>query len=227
MPQSEGDQRPVIVLDPGHGGIDPGAAAPGGFVEKDIVFGFAQKLRSVSRPTVATGCVMTRDEDVFVPLGERVRIARAPKADLFISIHADTISGGQEVQGPHHLYRLGARLGRRFRPPRRPREQGRRRPPASNSGEGADDGVPDILQELTLRETRAFSHGFAGRLSGELDSVARLNKNPHRQAGFRVLRAPDVPSVLIELGYLSSRKDLDLLSPTNGATRRPRPWRRP
>ena len=79
------------------------------------------------------------------------------------------------------------------------------------SGDGADD-VMDILQDLTLRETRTFSHGFASRLVGELDSVARLNKNPRREAGFRVLRAHDVPSVLVELGYLSSRKDLDLIT---------------
>ena len=78
-------------------------------------------------------------------------------------------------------------------------------------GRRAED-VSDILQDLTPRETRAFSHGFATRLVGELDTVARLNKNPHREAGFRVLRAHDVPSVLVELGYLSSRKDLDLLT---------------
>jgi len=78
------------------------------------------------------------------------------------------------------------------------------------SGDMPDD-VSDILMELTLRETRGFSHGFASRLVGEFDSVARLNKNPHRQARFQVLRAHDVPSVLVELGYLSSQKDLDLL----------------
>jgi len=73
------------------------------------------------------------------------------------------------------------------------------------------DEVSDILQELTLRETRSFSHSFATRLVGEFDSIARLNKNPHRQARFQVLRAHDVPSVLVELGYLSSKQDLDLL----------------
>ena len=73
------------------------------------------------------------------------------------------------------------------------------------------DEVSDILQDLTQRETRVFSNGFATRLVGELDAVATMNKNPHRQAGFRVLRAYDIPSVLLELGYLSSRKDFELL----------------
>ena len=138
----------------------PGAAAAGGMLEKDIVFAFAQKLQRRLEADGRYRVVMTRDEDVFVPLGERVRIARAAQADLFISIHADTISGGQDVRGLHHLYRLGAGLRRRFRPPRRPREQGRpgRR---RRGGRRADDDVTDILQDLTLRETRAFSHGFA------------------------------------------------------------------
>ena len=81
------------MLDPGHGGIDPGAAASGGMLEKDIVFAFAQQLKQKLESTGRYRVMMTRDQDVFVPLGDRVRIARAAKADLFISIHADTISG--------------------------------------------------------------------------------------------------------------------------------------
>jgi N-acetylmuramoyl-L-alanine amidase len=204
-----GDKRPVIMLDPGHGGIDPGAAAAGGVFEKEIVFSYAQQLKKKLEATKRYRVMMTRDHDVFIPLGDRVRIARAATADLFISIHADTISGSGDVRGLT-VYTGSERASDADSAKLADRENKADAVAGIDSGETADD-VSDILQDLTLRETRAFSHSFASRLVGELDTVARLNKNPHRQAGFRVLRAHDIPSVLLELGYLSSRKDFDLL----------------
>ena len=87
------------MLDPGHGGVDPGAGASAGMVEKDIVFAFARQLKKKLEDTGRYRVMMTRDRDVFIPLGDRVRVARAAKADLFISIHADIISGSSDVRG--------------------------------------------------------------------------------------------------------------------------------
>ncbi|KFG70462.1 N-acetylmuramoyl-L-alanine amidase [Microvirga sp. BSC39] len=208
--QATKDARPVIMIDPGHGGIDPGAAASSGSVaEKDLVLSFAQRLRKKLEDSGRYKVLMTRDQDVFVSLGDRVRAARAAQADLFISIHADSISGGQDVRGLT-VYTGSERASDADSARLADRENKADAVAGVESGDMPDD-VSDILMDLTLRETRGFSHGFASRLVGEFDSVARLNKNPHRQARFQVLRAHDVPSVLVELGYLSSQKDLDLL----------------
>ncbi len=203
------DTRPVIVIDPGHGGIDPGAAALSGVYEKDLILSFAQLLKKKLDAEGRYRVLMTREQDVFISLGDRVKFARMAKADLFISIHADSISGAQEVRGLT-VYTGSERASDAESARLADRENRADSLAGVESGEGADD-VLDILQDLTLRETRTFSHGFANRLVGELDSVARLNKNARREAGFRVLRAHDVPSVLVELGYLSSQKDLDLI----------------
>ena len=136
-------------------------------------------------------------------------MAKAAQADLFISIHADSISGGQEVRGLT-VYTGAERASDADSARLADRENKADAVAGIESGEVADD-VSDILAELTLRETRGFSHSFATRLVGMFDSVARLNKNPHRQARFQVLRAHDIPSVLVELGYLSSKQDLDLI----------------
>jgi N-acetylmuramoyl-L-alanine amidase len=197
------------MLDPGHGGVDPGAAAAGGMVEKDIVFAFAQKLKERLERDGRYRVLMTRDHDVFIPLGDRVRAARGARADLFVSIHADTISGSGDVRGLT-VYTGSERASDADSARLADRENKADAVAGVDSGDTADE-VSDILQDLTLRETRAFSHNVASRLVGELDGVARLNKNPHRQAGFRVLRAYDIPSVLVELGYLSSRQDFDLM----------------
>lgn len=204
-----GDDRPVIVLDPGHGGVDPGAVARGGVLEKDIVLAFATRLRERLEEGGRYRVVMTRDADVFVALGERVKIAQRAQADLFVSIHADSISSAPQVSGLT-VYTGSERASDRESARLADREN------QADAVAGVEetqipDEVADILHDLTLRETRGFSHGFAGRLVEELEGVARLNKNPHRQAGFRVLRAPDVPSVLLELGYLSSQRDIELL----------------
>jgi N-acetylmuramoyl-L-alanine amidase len=209
LPAENKDTRPVIVIDPGHGGIDPGAAASAGVVEKDLVLSFARLLKKKLEAEGRYRVLMTREQDVFIALGDRVRAARVAKADLFISIHADSISGGQDVRGLT-VYTGSERASDADSARLADRENKADAAAGVETTDGADQ-ILDILQELTLRETRTFSHNFALRLVGELDPVARLNKNPRREAGFKVLRAHDVPSVLLELGYLSSRQDLDLL----------------
>jgi N-acetylmuramoyl-L-alanine amidase len=203
------DARPLIVIDPGHGGIDPGANSTTGAFEKDLVLAFAQRLQKKLEADGRYRVLMTRDKDVFISLGDRVRTARRAQADLFISIHADSISGGQEVRGLT-VYTGAERASDADSAKLADRENKADAMAGVDSGEMSDE-VSDILQELTLRETRGFSHSFATRLVGQFDSIARLNKNPHRQARFQVLLAHDVPSVLVELGYLSSKQDLDLL----------------
>ncbi|MEE7459572.1 N-acetylmuramoyl-L-alanine amidase [Methylorubrum populi] len=203
------DTRPLIVIDAGHGGTDPGAIAATGVFEKDIVFGFAQSFAERLEQTGRYRLLMTRDRDVFVPLAERVRIARDAKADLFVSIHADSISAAPQVKGAT-IY-TGSEKATDGESARLAERENRADAAAgTDSGEAPAD-VADILQELTLRETRGFSAGFAGRLMGQLSPVMEMSAKPHREAGFKVLRSPDVPSVLIELGYLSSKSDLEKL----------------
>ncbi|TXM73266.1 N-acetylmuramoyl-L-alanine amidase [Methylobacterium sp. WL12] len=208
-PVEAGDRRPLIVVDAGHGGIDPGAIAVGGVFEKDIVFGFAQALVARLEAGGRYRVAMTRDRDVYVPLSERVRIARDAKADLFVSIHADSISSAPQVRGAT-IYTGSEKATDSESAKLAERENKADAAAGAESGEGPPE-IADILQELTLRETRGFSSGFAKTLMGQLGPVMEMSTKPHREAGFKVLRSPDVPSVLVELGYLSSQRDLDLL----------------
>ncbi len=207
--QEAADQRPLVMVDAGHGGTDPGAIAAGGVYEKDIVFGFAQalvaRLESGGRYRVR----MTRDRDVFVPLAERVRLAREARADLFVSIHADSISAAPQVRGAT-IYTGSEKATDAESAKLAERENRADAAAGAETGEGPPE-IADILQELTLRETRGFSSGFARTLMGQLSPVMEMSTKPHREAGFRVLRSPDVPSVLVELGYLSSERDLKML----------------
>ena len=200
--------KPVIVIDPGHGGIDSGAAGQAGATpttEKSIVFEFsrvlAQKLEASKRYRV----ILTRDTDVFVTLDERVRIARESHAALFLSVHADTISDSADVNGAT-VYTVAERASDIESARTAEKENGADLVAGVTAKEEISD-VSDILFDLTRRETRAYSHGFARQLTGAWAGAARLNKNPERAAGFRVLRAPDVPSVLLELGFLSNDRD--------------------
>ena len=204
------DKRPTIVIDAGHGGVDPGAIAATGLYEKDIVFAVAQRLARRLGEGGRYRVVATRGEDVFVPLTERVKIARTAKADLFVSIHADSISSAPQVRGAT-IYTGSERATDAESAKLADREN--RADAAAGLDPGAGPGdVADILQELMLRETRGFSHRFAQRLLTELGPVVELSPKPQREAGFKVLLSPDVPSVLVELGYLSSKRDLDLLT---------------
>jgi N-acetylmuramoyl-L-alanine amidase len=203
--------KPVIVLDPGHGGVDLGASSTHGDIEKNIVLDFATTLAARLEAQGRYKVVLTRGSDVFVPLPERVQIARDANAALFVSIHADTLNEGH-VQGAT-VYTVSDRAS--------DAEAGRlaekeNQSDASAGVVGSEDvaEVQDILQDLTRRETRAYSHVFSRTLVSLWKNAGQLNKNPQRSAGFRVLKALDVPSVLFELGYLSNEKDLaGLVSP--------------
>lgn len=204
------DPRPVVILDPGHGGIDSGTTAASGVNEKEIVLGFALQLRDRLERTGKYRVEMTRSDDRFVPLGERVRIARSYRASLFISIHADSLSRRDpDVRGAT-IYTLSETASD---------AEAARLADAENKADliaGVDlaaepNDVADILIDLAQRETKAFSVHFAKTLALELKSAARLHKRPLKAAGFRVLKAPDVPSVLVELGYVTNSDDLKRL----------------
>lgn len=198
----------TIAIDPGHGGIDGGAESASGTSEKDITLAFALELRQQLKGMGPYEVVLTREGDEFLRLDERVRIARQANADLFISIHADSIG----VRGVHGatIYTVSDRASDAEARALAEREN------LADSIAGvempeANQEVVDILADLIRRETHNFSIRFARSLVGELSNAIDLIKNPHRQAGFRVLRAPDVPSVLVELGYLSNARDEERL----------------
>ena len=203
--------KKVIVIDPGHGGIDAGASGAGGAVEKSIVFEVAKILAQKLETTGQYRAVLTRNDDSFVSLSGRVQAARDHHAALFISLHADTLAASAEVQGAT-IYTLAEKASD-AESARVAEKENQADTLAGVSGHEEADGINDILFDLTRRETRAYSHLFARTLVGLWQAGGRANKNPQRAAGFRVLRAPDVPSVLVELGYLSSQRDAaDLVS---------------
>ena len=202
-----GDTRPIVVIDPGHGGIDSGTHGPGGEVEKSLTLDFATVLRDKLDKTGKYRVEMTRSDDSFVALGDRVRFARSRSAQLFISIHCDALARGEgEAQGAT-VYTLSENASD---------AEAAKLADAENRADvisGVDlsvepDDIADILIDLAQRETKAFSLQFAHGVVRELKGAAKLHKNPLKSAGFRVLRAPDVPSVLIELGYVSNKQDL-------------------
>jgi len=197
---------PVVVLDPGHGGVDTGALGASGVLEKDIVLEFARALAARLEAGKQVRVVMTRDGDVFIALAERVRRARAAGAALFVSIHADTLTDDRTVSGAT-VYTASDKASDAEAARVAEKEN---QADLTGGLDGRDDQseVNDILLDLTRRETRAYSNVFARTLVGYWKDIGQLNKNPHRYAGFRVLKAHDVPSVLLEVGYLSSERDL-------------------
>jgi len=199
------DTRPLVVIDPGHGGFDPGAMGGNGEVEKTITLEFATTLAAELERRGHVRVALTRSTDTFVSLPDRVRFARDQNAALFVSIHADTLTGPANVQGAT-VYTLAdhasdAEAARVAEKENRVDQQA-----GLDSGEN-DEEVVSILDDLMRRETKILSVAFAQKLVQALEPHVRLNKNPLRSAAFLVLRAPDVPSALVELGYLSSDAD--------------------
>ena len=206
-----GDPRPIIVIDPGHGGADAGTRGPSGETEKSLVLDFGIMLRDKVEKTGKYRVVMTRSDDTFIPLAERVRLARSRQAQLLISIHCDALARGDgEAQGAT-IYTLSDQASD-SEAARLADEENRSDVIAGVNLSAEPDQIADILIDLAQRETKAFSAQFAHALATELKSTIRLHKHPLKSAGFRVLKAPDVPSVLIELGYVSNKEDLKQLT---------------
>ena len=203
------DSRPVIVIDPGHGGIDNGTQS-GAENEKNLVLGFGLALRDRIEKSGKYRVVMTRTDDTFIPLADRVKIARTQSAALFVSIHADALPRQEgDAQGAS-IYTLSDR-GSDAEAERLAEAENRADAIGGVNLTEEPTDVADILIDLAQRETRTFSNRFARLLMGEMKSSVRMHKNPLKSAGFKVLKAPDVPSVLIELGYVSNKGDLEHL----------------
>jgi N-acetylmuramoyl-L-alanine amidase len=200
---------PLIVLDPGHGGIDSGASGPAGELEKTLVLQFGQALKERLETGGKVRVLMTRTTDVFVPLRDRVRMARQAKAQLFISLHADALADEENVRGAS-IYVLSERATDE-RSARLADKENKADLAAGLDTKDDQDEVADILFDLARRESRAFSSQFARQLVQTLPKATRMHKNPLRGAAFRVLRAPDVPSVLLELGYLTTADEAKLM----------------
>lgn len=209
-PVDKSDPRPLVVLDPGHGGIDNGTQSGGGVAEKNLVLDFALGLRDRIETGGKYRVLLTRADDTFIPLGERVRIARNAGAALFVSIHADALPRREgDAQGAT-IYTLSEKASDK---------EAQRLADAENKADAIagvnlteePTDVADILIDLAQRETKTFSNRFARLLMTEMKGATRLHKNPLKSAGFRVLKAPDVPSVLLELGYVSNQGDLKQL----------------
>lgn len=199
----------TIVIDPGHGGIDNGAHGLSGTQEKDVTLAFARTLRDALSRYEGAQVFMTREDDVFISLADRTGIARQHQADLFVSVHADFLRQ-HGVRGAT-VYTISEKASDEVAAKVAANEN------LADSVAGVElpadeSGVSDILVDLARRETLGFSVQFARLAISDMKGFARLIKNPHRYAGFRVLKAPDVPSVLIELGYLSNSEDEKLMN---------------
>ncbi|MEW6150291.1 MAG: N-acetylmuramoyl-L-alanine amidase [Bradyrhizobium sp.] len=208
-PQQKADGRPVVVIDPGHGGIDNGTQSSGES-EKNLVLAFGLALRDKLEKAGKYRVVMTRDDDTFIPLGDRTKIARNLKAALFVSIHADALPRTEgDAQGAT-IYTLSDKASDAEAQRLADAENRADAIAGFNLAEEPTD-VADILIDLTQRETRTFSNRFARLLMTEMKQTVRMHKHPLKSAGFRVLKAPDVPSVLVEIGYVSNKGDLERL----------------
>jgi len=197
-------KRKVIVIDPGHGGADPGALAPSGAYEKDITLAAAKDFKRRLEATKRYDVHLTRDTDTFIRLRDRIAIARAKNADLFLSLHADTLSS-KGVRGLS-VYTLSEKASDKEAADLADKEN------KADLIAGIDltsenPNVTNILIDLAQRETMNESARFAGHLVGELRAVSKVLPQAHRFAGFAVLKAPDVPSVLLEMGFLSNPDD--------------------
>ncbi|MEX1034439.1 MAG: N-acetylmuramoyl-L-alanine amidase [Sneathiella sp.] len=207
----------TVVIDAGHGGIDPGAIGKSGVYEKKITLAVSKRIRDILSKNSKYNPLLTRDDDIFLSLRERVTFGRQAKADLFISIHADSIARAN-FRGAA-VYTLSENASD---------DEAAELAKSENKSDliggvdlsVQDDTVQGILIDLAQRETKNFSVKFAEMVTPEIaKSGMKTRGRSHRFAGFRVLKAPDVPSVLVELGYLSNREDEKILKSDGGQQR--------
>jgi N-acetylmuramoyl-L-alanine amidase len=201
------DAKPVVVLDPGHGGVDPGTSSVTGITEKEVVLTFARTLKAKLDAAGRYEVHLTRDDDTFLPLRERVAIAQNKGASLFLSIHADYFPDKVDKATGATVYTLSEEASD---------EEARALAAKENFSDAlagvelptdSDEVLANILIDLAQRETQNRSAVFARSIVGELAGKSALHTKKLRSAGFRVLKAPDIPSVLLELGFLSNPED--------------------
>lgn len=208
------DSLPLVVIDAGHGGHDPGAISPhGGQLEKDVTLAIAKSVRNEMLKSGRVRVALTRDTDKFIVLQDRFQLARKLRADLFISIHADSAESPEATGGT--VYTLSEVASDREAQRLAARENKANIINGVNLG-GADANVSSILIALTQRETMNVSADFAKLLLREAAPNMRIRGNSHRFASFIVLKAPDTPSVLFETGYLSNEADVTFLASQSG-----------
>jgi N-acetylmuramoyl-L-alanine amidase len=205
-PAPKKKSNPIIVIDAGHGGKDPGAIGVSGVREKDITLRYTKTLKRLLEETGRYNVVLTRSDDRYLFLHDRVKRARKVKGDIFISLHADSASPGARGLSAYTLSdkssdKLAARLAER---------ENKADIIGGLDLSHQDEMVADILIDLTRRETKEESSKLADLVLAKMRGVKLLG-NSHRFAGFAVLKAPDIPSVLIELGFLSNKHDEQLL----------------
>lgn len=204
VPREEGAPT-VVVIDPGHGGIDPGAKV-GSVVEKEMMMTFALELREALLRAGGFEVVLTRDGDHFVSLERRVALAHQAGADVFLSLHADSLSEGLAHGATVHVL---ARDASDVASAKLAERHDRDDLLAGVDLSGADDEVTDILLDLARQETQPRAEALARSLvAGMQNAGGPVNRRPVRSAAFSVLKAADIPSALIEIGFLSSPRDL-------------------
>jgi N-acetylmuramoyl-L-alanine amidase len=215
IPRVVGPQgRPLVVIDAGHGGHDPGAISPGRRArEKDVTLALARAIRDALAASGRVRVALTRDDDTYLELHDRYEIARQLKADLFVSVHADAAPNPQATGAT--IYTLSEVASDAEAALLADREN------ASDIVKGADldAGVSRILIDLAQRESMEISAKFAAVLNREAAPLVPFRPTPHRFASLVVLKAPDVPSILFEAGYLTHDKDLAFIASTDGQAR--------
>lgn len=207
-PPSPQDERPMVVIDAGHGGVDPGARGLSGVLEKDLTLDYARELRAALVKTGRYRVFLTRDGDRFIKLRDRVRMAQEVGGDLFVSLHAN-IHQSPGISGAS-VYTLSEKASD---------AEAAALAAAENAADvlagidlgGQTNDVREILIDLAQRESMNLSKQFANVLVAEVGKETRLLANTHRFAGFAVLKSPTVPSILFEIGYLSNKREERLM----------------